>query len=108
MGMTVGRVSGPALKALLSLMRTPARSVAVGVVRSQLGIEGALGLPEEDRGAMLSDGRPLRAREMTHRDDARLGIPNPAPWQNSCESLQAAYRSGRCTPRDVVVKALER
>lgn len=106
--MEVGRLSGPALKALLSLMRTPARAVAVRVVRSQLGIERALGLGEADRGAMLRDGRPLRARETAPRNDARLGIPAPAPWQNSCEGLRAAYRSGRCTPHDVVVKALER
>jgi aspartyl-tRNA(Asn)/glutamyl-tRNA(Gln) amidotransferase subunit A len=108
MALKVGRLTGPALKALLVLMRTPARHVAVGVVRSQLGIERALALSEEDRGLMLSDGRPLRAREGASRHDAGLGIPPPAPWQSSCESLRAAYRSRQHTPRDVVVRAFER
>jgi aspartyl-tRNA(Asn)/glutamyl-tRNA(Gln) amidotransferase subunit A len=106
--MNVGRLSGPALKALLSLMRSPARGLAVRVVRSQLGIERALALREEDRGAMLHDGRPLRARASAARDDAGLGIPAAATWQNTCESLRAAYRSGRLTPRDTVARALER
>src|SRR5689334_9105313 len=108
MELTVGRLSGPVLTALLALMRTPARSVAVRVLRSQLGIERALGLSEEDRGSMLSDGRPLRAREAAPRGDAHLGIPASAPWQNTCEGLKAAYRSGKHVPRDVVVNALER
>jgi aspartyl-tRNA(Asn)/glutamyl-tRNA(Gln) amidotransferase subunit A len=104
----LGRLSGPALKALLAIMRTPARSVAIRLVRSQLGIVRALGLGEEDRGTMLHDGRPLRARQTAPRYDAGLGIPTAAAWQNSTASLLAAYRSGSHTPRDVVVRALER
>jgi aspartyl-tRNA(Asn)/glutamyl-tRNA(Gln) amidotransferase subunit A len=96
------------MRLLLSFMRTPARGLAVRVLRSQLGIERALALREDDRGAMLDDGCPLKARAAAPRDDAGLGIPAAAPWQNSCEGLRVAYRSRRCTPRDVVVRALER
>jgi aspartyl-tRNA(Asn)/glutamyl-tRNA(Gln) amidotransferase subunit A len=108
MALDLGRVSGPALKALLALMRTPARHVTARVVRAQLGIDRALGLSESARASMLHDGRPLRAREAVGREDAKLGIPAPAPWQTTSETLQAAYRSGAHHPRDVVLRALER
>src|SRR5262245_44759719 len=108
MARNLGRVSGPPLKALLALMRTPARHVTARVVRAQLGIDLALGLPESARASMLHDGRPLRAREAVLRDDAKLGIPAPAEWQTTSETLQAAYRSGRHHPRDVVLRALTR
>jgi aspartyl-tRNA(Asn)/glutamyl-tRNA(Gln) amidotransferase subunit A len=108
MALNVGRLSGTGLTALLALMRTPARYVAAGVVRSQLGIDRALALPEDDRGAMLNDGRAVQARMPAVRHDAKLGVPAPAPWQSSCESLRVAYEAGHHTPRDVVVSALER
>ncbi|HEX4339171.1 MAG TPA: amidase [Polyangiaceae bacterium] len=108
MALNVGRLSGPGLTALLTVMRTPARYVAAGVVRSQLGIDRALALPDSDRGEMLNDGRPVQAHAPASRHDASLGVPAPAPWQTSCESLRVAYESGQCTPRDVVRRALDR
>jgi aspartyl-tRNA(Asn)/glutamyl-tRNA(Gln) amidotransferase subunit A len=57
---------------------------------------------------MLHDGRPRRAREALPRDDAKLGIPAPAPWQITSAGLLSAYRSGQLGPRDVVSRSLER
>jgi aspartyl-tRNA(Asn)/glutamyl-tRNA(Gln) amidotransferase subunit A len=109
MPLTVSRLSGPALTALLTLMRTPARYAAAHIVRSQLGIDRALALPESERGAMLNDGRPVQARNPAAvRHDAGLGIPAPAPWQTSSATLRTAYESGQCTPREVVFRALDR
>jgi Asp-tRNA(Asn)/Glu-tRNA(Gln) amidotransferase A subunit family amidase len=96
------------MKALLALMKTPARHAAVHVVRTRLGIDRAFALDEADRGPIPIDGRPLQARAPRSHHDAGLGLPAPAPWQTSCASLLAAYRSGACTPRDVVTKALAR
>ena len=108
MALNVGRLSGAGLRAVVVLMRTPARHPVVRLLRSQLGIERLLALPEEDRGAMLHDARPVRAREASPRHDAGLGIPAQAPWQSSCVSLRAAYHSGEHVPRDVVRAALGR
>jgi aspartyl-tRNA(Asn)/glutamyl-tRNA(Gln) amidotransferase subunit A len=102
------RISGRLLTAARIAAETPGAGVAVReVMKHGLAIDTLATLPEELRGPLAMDTRPVRARDEPRRlEDAGLGLPATRAWPHPSAAYQAAFAEGRATPRRVAERAL--
>jgi aspartyl-tRNA(Asn)/glutamyl-tRNA(Gln) amidotransferase subunit A len=102
-----GRISGRALRALVTAVRrTPARYVMARVLRQQLGIDGVRALGDDARADLPQTTAPLRARSDHGRPSAELGTSVERGPPNTALAYAAAYRERRAEPEEVVRRAL--
>ncbi|HMI85372.1 MAG TPA: amidase [Polyangiaceae bacterium] len=100
------RLSGFALQAAGRFARSRVGSTALySLFRKELKVDELRDLPEQLRGALALDVRPLAGRPPRAAHDAGLAPPR-APWSGSSASIADAYRSGRTTPEELVDRAL--
>jgi aspartyl-tRNA(Asn)/glutamyl-tRNA(Gln) amidotransferase subunit A len=101
------RLSGGALRNLARFGRTRLGALALQkILRADLNIDRLDALPDEHRGDVPLDTRPLAGRPP--REHASQNLPPPPPgWAPCITTLTAAYRSGKLSPRDVARRALE-
>jgi len=109
MKLSVGRVSGSALRALDVLVRAePLRALLAKVVRQELGIDALRALPRERRAVVPFGLEPRRARPPREHVSQGLSLPERAGVPRTAQSLAAAYRAGVSDPSRVVTQALAR
>lgn len=102
------RISGRLLVAARIAAESPGTGAAVReVMKRGLAIDSLAGLPEELRGPLPMEQRPLSARPAPRAlEDAKLGAPEARAWPRPSASYQAAFREGRTTPLRVTEQAL--
>jgi aspartyl-tRNA(Asn)/glutamyl-tRNA(Gln) amidotransferase subunit A len=100
------RLSGAALKNLARFARTRIGGIALQrILRADLGIDRLEGLPDSLRADVPLDTRPHAGR--APRAHAGQDLPLPAAgWAPNLTTLTAAYRTGKVSPREVVIQAL--
>jgi len=100
------RLSGAPLKNLARLARTRLGGVALQrMLRADLGVDRLEALPDSLRSDVPLDTRAHSGR--APRAHESQGLPWPSPgWAPSLQSLGAAYRERRLSPREVVTRAL--
>jgi aspartyl-tRNA(Asn)/glutamyl-tRNA(Gln) amidotransferase subunit A len=100
------RLSGFALAAAARFVRSPIGATALSsLLRKELKVGELRALPEELRGTLPIDARPMAGRPPRVVSHAELAPP-PTPWSGSSASIADAYRAGRTTPEELVEKAL--
>jgi len=100
------RLSGFALSAAARLVRSRVGSAALSsLFRKELRVGELRELPEQWRGPLPNDTRPLAGRPPRAAADAGLAPPR-APWSGSSTSIAEAYRAGKLTPEELVDRAL--
>jgi aspartyl-tRNA(Asn)/glutamyl-tRNA(Gln) amidotransferase subunit A len=103
---TPPRISGLPLRALAKVARGRVGALAIQrVLRAELGIDELASLPDELRGKLPLDVRPLQARPPRAPHDAKLGSPSVS-WSGSCDVYTAAYRDKKHTPLETTQRAL--
>jgi len=101
------RLSGAALRAVELVTRPgPIRAVVARLLRKDLGIDAAIGLPESARGPLPTSIRPWQARPLRDRPSAELGPLAIRPWPRCGGHWAEAYRHGRLRPTDAARAAL--
>ncbi len=102
------RISGRLLVAARIAAETPGAGAAVReVMKRGLKIDQLARLPEELRGPLPMEHRPLSGRPAPRAlEDARLGAPEVGPWPRDAAAYDAAFRRGQTTPRRVIERAL--
>jgi Asp-tRNA(Asn)/Glu-tRNA(Gln) amidotransferase A subunit family amidase len=101
------RISGRALRSLARFARTRVGAAALSrVMRGELRLRELEALPDDARGPMPVDTRPLQGRPPRRAED--LGLPPPADkaWSGTSAAYARAYREGTTTPRAVAERAL--
>jgi aspartyl-tRNA(Asn)/glutamyl-tRNA(Gln) amidotransferase subunit A len=107
MALSVGRVSGSALRALAVLVRSPAmQRVLAAVVTKELGIDAIRALGQKVRGPVPFGLEPRQARPNHARASANLPRPKSSSHPRSATALAEAYCSGESDPERVVARAL--
>ena len=100
------RLSGAALKNLARFARTRIGGIALQrILRADLGIDRLEGLADAHRSDVPLDTRPHAGRPPRAHASQELPWPT-AGWAPSATTLTAAYKSGKLSPREVVVQAL--
>ncbi len=104
--MATPRLNGLPLRNVARIARTRVGSLALQrILRQELRIDGLRAVPEELRGDVPLDTRPIAARPP--RELPAKDLPPPeGGWSPSIERFARAYREGRTTPREVVTGAL--
>jgi Asp-tRNA(Asn)/Glu-tRNA(Gln) amidotransferase A subunit family amidase len=102
-----GRISGRALRALVTAVRhTPARYVVARVLRQQLGIDGVRALGDGVRGELPQTTAPLRGRASHDRPSAELATSVKRGPPNTTLGYAQAFREHRAEPEEVARRAL--
>ena len=100
------RLSGFALSLAARIVRSRVASAALSTLfRRELKVTELRELPEDLRGPLPLDVRPLAGRPPRAAIDAALAPPR-APWSGSSATIAEAYRAGRTTPEELVDRAL--
>src|SRR5215467_6480637 len=101
------RISGTALRSVARFARTRMGAMTLRrVLRAELKLDELDALPEDARGPMPVDTRPLGARPPRELDDQHLAPPFDKAWAGTSETYVRAYRQRRTTPRRVCEAAL--
>jgi Asp-tRNA(Asn)/Glu-tRNA(Gln) amidotransferase A subunit family amidase len=102
-----GRISGRALRALVSTARkTPAKYVLAKVLRAQLGIDAARALGADARGDLPFSTAPLLGRCEHRRASQELGIPTTGDWPRTTSAYERAFAARRLPPEELVERAI--
>jgi len=102
-----GRISGRALRALVSAVRnTPAKHVVAKVLRAQLGIDVARKLGANARGNLPFSHGPILARCDHDRPSLGLGIPTVGSWPRAVSGYERAFAAKRLPPEELVERSL--
>ena len=95
------------LRALARVARTPLGARLVyRLLHADLGIDGLQSLPEDRRGELRLDNRPMQARPPRVGAGETLPFPPPRSWPVTSETLGLAYRRGEASPSEIVTRAL--
>jgi aspartyl-tRNA(Asn)/glutamyl-tRNA(Gln) amidotransferase subunit A len=102
------RLAGRLLTAARIAAEAPGTGAAVReVMRRGLRVDLLPTLPDELRGPLAMEHRPLSARPAPRElEDAALGAPETRPWPRVSAAYQAAFRGGHLTPRRLAERAL--
>ncbi len=101
------RISGRSLRLVRLLASLPvSRRLVWRAVASEFRLAELEALPADQRLPVGESARPVQARPPHTWEDRQYGAPAVRPGSGA--ELQAAYRSGRATPVEVIARLLDR
>lgn len=101
------RLSGRALRGIVRATDAdPVRFMLGKLLRGDLGIDAARGLPLSARGELPLNVRPEQARRAHPRATQDLPLPSARPHARGAAAWSAAFQDGSATPTEVTERAI--